>query len=152
MTHVTFCDGYFSHRSWMPVLQIWMCDSYMWGSLKQKAYRDSLYGLGALQNEIRNAVCNITEDELQWMSQITHTGAGCVMMQMDTTFSSFFLQVYEIKYYCSIDQEVIPVPLRFIECSLLRQWLWPGKAIPHVSLKCLSLRFGPLQSGLFPVV
>jgi hypothetical protein len=41
------------------------CDFYMWGKLKQKAYRDSLHGLGALQNEIRNVICNITEGELQ---------------------------------------------------------------------------------------
>jgi hypothetical protein len=76
------------------------------------------------------------------MSQIPHAGARCVMMQMDTTFSSF-LQVNKIKYYRNIDQEIAPVRVRFLECSLLGHQLRPGKAMLHVPLKCWLLRFGP---------
>jgi hypothetical protein len=55
------------------------------------------------------------------------------MMQMDTTFSSsIFIQVNKIKYYRNINQGIALVPAMFLECSLLKHHLWPGKAMLHV--------------------
>jgi hypothetical protein len=67
-----------------------------------------------------------------------------VSMQIDSIFSSLFkIQVSRAKSYCNINKEVVPLPVRFVEYSLLKHRLRPGKAMPHFLLKCRSLRFGP---------
>jgi hypothetical protein len=46
-----------------------VCCSYLWGKLKQNMYRSNLRTPEALKNEMRSVIHDITEGELQWVSQ-----------------------------------------------------------------------------------
>jgi hypothetical protein len=70
-------------------------------------------------------------------------------MWMNTTFSSFFkTQESKTKSYHNINEEVAPMPVRFVEHSLLKHRLWPGKAALQVLLHCGSLRSGPHYTNM----
>jgi hypothetical protein len=46
-----------------------VCDFYLWEKLKQNVYRNNPHTLEALENEIRSVIHDITEGELQRVSQ-----------------------------------------------------------------------------------
>jgi hypothetical protein len=76
-----------------------VCDFYLWGKLKKNVYRNNPRTLEALENEIRSVIHNITEGELQRVSQnFLHRFQACFNGD-DTTLSTFFeIQVSKTKY------------------------------------------------------
>jgi hypothetical protein len=53
------------------------------------------------------------------VARILYVGAKCVLLWMDNTCSNFFkVQTSKTKSYCNINDEVVCMPVRFIECSL----------------------------------
>jgi hypothetical protein len=76
--------------------------------------------------------------------KISYASPRCVSMQTDTPFSSFFkIQMSKTKSYRDINQDIVSVLVRCIECSLQKHQLWLGKAALQVPLKCGSFRSGP---------
>jgi hypothetical protein len=51
------------------LLNLSVCDFYLWGNLKGKLYRNTLRTAEALQNDIRNVVSSISAQELQHIAQ-----------------------------------------------------------------------------------
>jgi hypothetical protein len=105
-----------------------------------KEYRNNLHVLEAFQIEIRSVLCNMTEDEQQQVSESFSRHCQMFFIAEDTTFSSFFkIQVSTTESY-NINREVAPMLVRFIGCSLVMHWLWQGKAMHQLLLKCGSVR------------
>jgi hypothetical protein len=65
-----FSDKIISTGFWPPrLLDLSVCDFYLWGNLKGKVYRNIPDTSEALQNEIWNAVSLVSADKLGRVSQ-----------------------------------------------------------------------------------
>lgn len=79
---------------WPPDLpDLSVCDFYMHGNLKQKVYSNNPHTLMALKINIRSVIHNITYGELHKSNKIPYVSNRCVLMQLDTIFGIFEIQV-----------------------------------------------------------
>jgi hypothetical protein len=80
------------------LLNLSVCDFYLWGNLKGKFYRNTLCTAEALQNEIRNVVASISAEELQHIAQgFLRRCKGCLR-----AVGNHFSTIWHLSFQCLV--------------------------------------------------